>query len=154
MQLTYYEFAKEELDQLGGGASATTSFTSSSSDTQDSSPPTTGLTTPQDRDSPRPHAENQEDYAQQQQHGEGVGEGEGMPSGARHYTVHRDSQQEPGGEETSGARQYRYSLQCVCRVAGLCLWPQSHWWSVLVWLAAVVLSQDCALFLATHRLCL
>ena len=120
MQLTYYEFAKEELDQLDGGASAeatatTTSFTSSSSDTQDSSPPTTGQTTPQNRDTPRQHAEGQEDYAHQQQHhhGEGFAEGEGgVPSGARHYNVHRDSQQEPGGEETSGARQYRWDFLC------------------------------------------
>ena len=132
-QLTYYEFAKEELEQLHNGVSdtgtATTSFTSSSSDTQNSSQPT-GQTTPEDHEKHLQHAEDQ-DYAhqhqQQQHHVEGFEEGEGVLSGARHYSVHRDEQQEPGGEETSGARQYRY---CLCTVlllqnacwlgAGLC----------------------------------
>ena len=118
MQLTYYEFAKEELEQLDtGGCGRTSSFTSSSSDTLDSSQPTTGQTTPQDREKHLPDAE--EDYAQQQQqqHGgmETGGEGEQVPSGARQYTVHRDGQHDGvGGEDASGARQYRYS-SCGCR---------------------------------------
>ena len=115
IQLTYYEFAKEELEQLCNGMSssgATSSFTSTSSDTQESSE-RTGQTTPVDREK---HLQ-EEDYAQQQQqqqqHVGGGGPGEQMPTGARHYTVHKDSQQEAGGEETSGARQLRYSLACV-----------------------------------------
>lgn len=113
-QLTYFEFAKEELEQLDNGvsgtATATTSFTSSSSDTQDSSQPT-GQTTPNYREKHLRDDDEQEDYAHQHQqqhhHGEGVGEGEGVPSGARHHTLHQDEQQQPGGEGTSGARQYR-----------------------------------------------
>ena len=119
-QLTYYEFAKEELEQLDSGVAGTgtasTSFTSSSSDTQDSSQPT-GQTTPQDREEHLHDAEEEDSaYQHQQQHDvvEGVGGGEGVPSGARHYSVHRDEQQEPGGEGTSGARQYRY---CLCAAA-------------------------------------
>lgn len=111
MQLTYYEFAKEELEQLGAGVcGGTSSFTSSSSDTLDSSQPTTGQTTPEDREKHLQDAE--EDYPHQQQHErvEGTREGEHTPSGARHYSVQDDSQHALGGEETSGARQYRYCL--------------------------------------------
>lgn len=114
MQLTYFEFAKEELEQLDtGGCGGTSSFTSSSSDTLDSSQPTTGQTTPQDQETPLHNGE--EDYAQQQQqhgHVAAGGESEHVPSGARQYNVHRDGGHEGlGGAETSGARQYRY---CSC----------------------------------------
>ncbi|KAL3139207.1 hypothetical protein ABBQ32_005978 [Trebouxia sp. C0010 RCD-2024] len=109
LKLTYYEFAKEELDQLDtGGCGGNSSFTSSSSDTLDSSQHTTGQTTPQDQE--KPLHDGEEDYAhhQQQGHGAAGGDGEHVPSGARQYNVHGDSgHEEVGGDETSGARQYR-----------------------------------------------
>ena len=105
--MTYYEFAKEELEQLDNGNSGSISFTSSSSDTLDSSD-RTGQSTPEDRDVRQQPYDAEEDYNHHQQQHHGEDDGLQQPSGARQYTVHREEQRAPGGEETSGARQYRY----------------------------------------------
>ncbi|KAA6417058.1 MAG: hypothetical protein FRX49_12968, partial [Trebouxia sp. A1-2] len=99
VKLTYYEFAKEELEQLDNGMSAS-SMTTSSSDSADDAGQ--GIS-----DEPRgqDHQSGDEEDYQQHQHRQLGEEGIPRPSGARQYRVHKEDQEEPG--ETSGARQYR-----------------------------------------------
>lgn len=105
-KLTYYEFAKEELEQLDNGMSTNaSSLTSTSSDSADD----TGQSTPQTQGD---HEDGEErcDHNQHRQPAD-ASEEEGVyrPSGARQYRVHKQDQEEPG--ESSGARQYRVHRQ-------------------------------------------
>lgn len=99
VKLTYYEFAKEELEQLDNGLSAS-SMTTSSSDSADDS----GRGTPDQHLGQHQRSGDEEEY-QQHQHRRPGEEELHRPSGARRYRVHKEDQEEPG--ETSGARQYR-----------------------------------------------
>lgn len=102
-KLTYFEFAKEELEVLDiPTGTNNSSFTSTSDDTLDSGEDS-GELAQNGRD--HPAGEMEDEYYQQQRRQPGEEEIQ-RPSGARQYKVHRQSEQsEPGG--TSGARQYR-----------------------------------------------